>query len=443
MKINRRLLALALLTAVAAAALATAAAQGARAKGVSGSLTVWVDSVRLPAAKLYQKTHRKVKLHIVTFDGDSNGATTLQAKIQLWNRTGKGWPDVIFSEQINDPVWMASKPFNYAANLDGAFPKKVLKKIPGASIGQCTVNGHLVCVQDNLAQEVLYYNKPLMAKFGYQVPTTWQQWAQIGADVAKNHPGYIIGTVGDSYGHWLYLWADQCPLSTLKGPNTVLINTADSHCTRMANLLDPLIADKSVSNVTVFSPDFAKAYGGSEDKVLMMPGPTWYALALFRDTLKLPAGEWTAAAPLRWGTEPVTTGQVGGGPWIISQHTKNMAAALDFVKWNITSAKTNTKEPNYSAVSPGYPSYAPGAVAWLKSLNADPFFAAPPGPAMQAAAKSVWKGWGLVTYPDQPVWSNSVVTQLVAGKSLSSLLPALGKGLSQAAQAAGYEVVTH
>ena len=47
-------------------------------------------------------------LNIVTYDGDGNGATTMQTKIQLWNRTGKGWPDVVFSEQANDPVWMAS-----------------------------------------------------------------------------------------------------------------------------------------------------------------------------------------------------------------------------------------------------------------------------------------------------------------------------------------------
>ena len=43
-----------------------------------------------------------MKVHIVTFDGDANGAKTLQAKIQLWNRAGSGWPDVIFSEQDNE-----------------------------------------------------------------------------------------------------------------------------------------------------------------------------------------------------------------------------------------------------------------------------------------------------------------------------------------------------
>ena len=116
MKNNRRWLAIAPLVVAVVMAVVTASAGGASTKGVSGSITVWVDAVRLPAAKAYVKAHPKVKVKIVTFDGDGNGATTLQAKIQLWNRTGKGWPDVIFSEQANDPVWMASQ----AVRLRGA-----------------------------------------------------------------------------------------------------------------------------------------------------------------------------------------------------------------------------------------------------------------------------------------------------------------------------------
>src|SRR5436305_5673607 len=139
--------------------------------------------------------------------------------------------------------------------------------------------------------------------------------------------------------------------------------------------------------------------------------------------------------PPRWGSEPLVTGQVGGGPWIVSKHTKNTSAAIDFVKFVTTTNKAK-------AVAPGYPSYGPAATFWLKKLDKDPYFAAPESPAMKAAANAVWKGWSMVTYPDQPVWSNTVVTQLVAGKSLSSLLPAFGQGLAQNAQAAGYKVVT-
>ena len=405
---------------------------------VKGALTVWVDAARLPVAQDYAKSHPNVHMHIVTFDGDGNGATTLQTKIQLWNRTGKGWPDVIFSEQVNDPVWMAQKPFEYAAPVKGLISDKVLSQWPAPSTAQCTVNGTQYCVQDNLAQVVLWVNKKLMDRFGYQTPTTWQQWAALGADVAKKHPGYVVGTSGESFSHWIYLWGDQCPLSTLQS-GTLHINSADPHCTRMASLLDPLIKNGTVPPLSVFTPAFAKKYGGADDKVLMMPGPTWYAHAVFDQTLHMPAGQITAAPPLQWESEsPVTTGQVGGGPWVISRHSKNLGAAADFVTWATTAF--NPLPTTSKTARPGYPAYAPLAAAWLASLAKDPYFAADPGPAMKSAADQIWKGWNIVTYPDQPVWSNTVVTKLVAGKSLSSLLPALGTGLGQAAQAAGYQV---
>jgi ABC-type glycerol-3-phosphate transport system substrate-binding protein len=435
MKVKRRWLVLGLLSVLAAAAAAlVAATTGGASSGVSGSITVWVDAVRLPVTKLYVKTHPNVHVNVVTYDGDGNGATTMQTKIQLWNRTGKGWPDVVFSEQANDPVWMGQKPFDFALDLKGVFPRALLRGWPAPSLAQCTVNGRLVCLQDNLAQEVLYVNKKLMNQFGYTVPRTWQQWAALGAKVAKEHPGYIIGNVGDSYGHWLYLWAGQCPISQVVGPKAVRINAGDVHCTRMAKLLDPLIKSGVVSPESIFTPAFAQKFGGDNAKILLMPGPTWYAKDIFGGTLKVPAGQMTAALPLRWNSEPLATGQVGGGPWIVSKHTKNVAAAVDFVKWVTT---TNAAK----SVAPGYPSYGPAANFWLAKLNKDPYFAAPPGPAMKAAAGLVWKGWSMVTYPDQPVWSNSVVTQLVAGKPLSELLGALGDGLANNAKAAGYRVV--
>ena len=70
----------------------------------------------------------------VIYDGDGNGATGLQTKIQLWNRTGSGWPDVIFTEQANDPVWMGQAPFDFAADLKGIFPADLLKGWPAPSL---------------------------------------------------------------------------------------------------------------------------------------------------------------------------------------------------------------------------------------------------------------------------------------------------------------------
>jgi len=425
-------------TAPSSAPASAPASPAAPSSTASGNLTVWVDAARLPDAKAYQAAHPNVKTTIVTFDGDGNGATSLQTKIQLWNKAGSGWPDVIFSEQVNDPVWMAQAPFSFAADMGAALGKDTTSNWPAPSLAQCTVNGTLVCIQDNLAPDVLWVNTKLMTQFGYTVPKTWQDWQAIGVKVAKEHPGYIIGSSGESYGAWQYFWANKCPLESNVSGTKVTINVADVHCTEMASLLDPVIKNGTVPPVSIFSPDFAKKYGGTADKVLMMVGAAWYT-GVFHDTVKTPSGELTAAAPLQWGTDPVTTGQIGGGPWIISKHTSNPSAAADFVKWSVTQFNPPPSSPDARG---GLPGYQPMQGPWLTGLTSNTYWASDPGPAIKAAASQIWDGWQLVTYPDQPVWSNTVVTGLVAGKSLSSLMPAFGKALSQAAQAAGYTVAT-
>ena len=93
----------------------------------------------------------------------------------------------------------------------------LLSQWPAPSTAQCTIDGTQYCVQDNLAQVVLWVNKKLMDQFGYTVPTTWQEWAALGQKVATEHPGYIVGNIGDSFSHWIYLWGNQCPLEQLQG----------------------------------------------------------------------------------------------------------------------------------------------------------------------------------------------------------------------------------
>src|SRR4030081_3001478 len=60
----------------------------------ASTITVWADSTRLPAVQQYQKSHPDAKLNIVTYDGSADGSTYLQTKVQLFDRTGSGWPDV-------------------------------------------------------------------------------------------------------------------------------------------------------------------------------------------------------------------------------------------------------------------------------------------------------------------------------------------------------------
>jgi hypothetical protein len=230
-----------------------------------------------------------VHVKIVTFDGDANGATTLQTKIQLWNRTGKGWPDVIFSEQVNDPVWMAKKPFEYAAADQGLCPDRALQQVAGAVDRAVHDRRHAV----------LRPGQPGPGRALGQQEAHGPVRLHGSDDVAGVGGARAEGRKGASRLHRREQSATRSATGSTCGQpvpapaaqgDKVLINATDSHCTRMASLLDPLIKNGTVPPLSVFTPDFAKKYGGANDKVLMMPGPSWFATALFQHTLHIPAG---------------------------------------------------------------------------------------------------------------------------------------------------------
>src|SRR5690348_1164435 len=118
-----------------------------QAAQTGGALTVWVDSTRLAAAKLYQKQNPNVKMNIVTFDGDANGSNYLQTQVSLFNRTGKGWPDVVFSSQNNEASWAVAAGFTAPLNK-GLIPQSTLDGWATGANAPCTVNGTIYCLRN-------------------------------------------------------------------------------------------------------------------------------------------------------------------------------------------------------------------------------------------------------------------------------------------------------
>ncbi|MDX3694543.1 ABC transporter substrate-binding protein [Streptomyces europaeiscabiei] len=402
----------------------------AQAPQKDGALTVWVDSTRLAAAKQYQQLHPDVKLDIVTYDGNANGSNYLQTKVQLFNRTSKGWPDVVFSSQNNEVTWAVDAGFAAPLNK-GLIPEATLGQFAKGANDVCSVDGTLYCLRNDLSQAVLWYNAPLLKKFGYAVPTTWEEYQQLGEKVAEEHPGYLVGDAGDSFTPEIYLWASKCGANDITGPKSVSVNTTSGACTKMAKLLDVLVKNKSMSITGVFSTDFAK---NKADKVLLMPGPAWFGGAVFKDGLKTPAGQIAAAPIPQWkgDTEP-STGNVGGGTWLLSQHSTHLKAATDFLKW------VTTDNAYQGKTAPGFPAYAPAAEAWLKGQNASGYFASDLS-ALASASSQVWPGWGSGQFSQEAIWAATVKPGLTQGKSIVSMLPAWQDSIVKYAESNGYKV---
>src|SRR4051812_33851327 len=72
-------------------------------------ITVWVDADRSKAVDAFKKANPEVPVKVVSYDGSANGSNSFRTKMQLFDRAGNGWPDVVFSTQNNDAAWASQK----------------------------------------------------------------------------------------------------------------------------------------------------------------------------------------------------------------------------------------------------------------------------------------------------------------------------------------------
>jgi len=351
----------------------------------------------------------------------------------LDNRAGSGWPDVVFAEP-NLIADIADSAHHYPADLTPYVSQDIVNNFAPGSLASCTINGKLYCLRNDLAQNMLWYNTKLLQQFGYTVPTTWEDYQALGLKVAKEHPGYVIGAFGDANAYYEYFIGSGCPTAQMAGTETVHINMADSHCTQMANLLDPLLADGAIAKFGAFDPGFVKL--GTQDKILMMVAPSWFGQYVFKPTYKTPNGEIVAGLPLRWSSESTArTGFWGGAAWAISSHSTNPKGAADIAIWMSTSNA-------YQGTAPTFPAYLPAADTWHQTVANDPFYATDPYPALKQAAGLIDPSAASVRYDPQSLFGTVVIPAILKGQTISSTFPTYQSQLAQLARASGYTVVT-
>ena len=401
------------------------------------AITVWVDASREPVVDVFRAEHPDIEVNVETYDGNANGSASLQTKVALFDQAGEGWPDVVFSTQNNDAAW-ASKETNgvqaFAAPVNkGWFDDEFLDGFTAGSLDPLTVDGTVYGLRNDLAQVVFWYDQALFDEFGYEVPETWEDYQDLSDRVAAEHPGYLLGSVGDGFlGSYVYYWGAQAPIFQLDG-NEFSSDFSAENSEKMTDLLDHMVDNGTLSTDTVFGADFVQAAQG---KVLGMPGPVWFTGALFQnpDSLDVPAGQLGAAAPLHWEGEEIGTGNVGGGTWIASSHSKNLEASKTFMEF-ATSADEYQVD-----LAPGYPAYESAGEKWIAAQAADGYFVGDFEQVVVTAGSQVWDGWGYPSFSAETAYSKVVLPGLAAGESFADLASAWQTEIENEAQVQGYTV---
>ncbi|MGN8552921.1 UNVERIFIED_CONTAM: extracellular solute-binding protein [Microbacterium sp. SLM126] len=400
-------------------------------------ITVWVDAAREPAVTAFKEAHPDVEIEFETYDGNAGGSGSFQSKITLMDQAGDGWPDVVFSTQQNDAIW-ASKPAaggtqGFAAPLNkGLLDQDFLDGfVPGAN-DITTIDDVQYGLRNDLAQTVFYYNETLLEEFGYDVPTTWEEYAELGDSLAAEHPGYILGSMGDSFMTYVYYGGSESPVFQSPSAGVFHSDTEAENSQKISEIIDGMLANGTLVQDSFFSAEFAEKYA---DKLVGVPGPVWYTGAIFQGGLAVPAGEIGVSAPLAWdGGEPAA-GNVGGGVWYASSHSENLEAVKTFLEF-VTSSDEFQVE-----LSSGYPAYASAAEGWLAKLADTGYFVNEDfEQVMTDAAASVWDGWNVTSWSPETAWAKVVIPGMASGESVVSLLPAWQTELENEATVNGYTV---
>jgi multiple sugar transport system substrate-binding protein len=425
----------------ALAAAASAGIETAKVTDTTDPITVWIDQPRQPVVDGFKTKYPQYANLVTSTIVDRE---TFPAKDLLFNNTKSGWPDVVFAEpRLVGRV--ADAQHAYPLDLTGLVPADMLSQYAGAD--NCTFDGKVYCLRNDLAQFVTYYNTQLFTQFGYTVPKTFEDMQALSDQVAKDHPGYYLGTVGDGWTWLSYFEASGCPYAKQTNLTTLDINVTDPTCIRAAQLIDHMVANKTLWNTDLFTASWVQI--ANNNKLLMLIAPVWAALGTFKGTYYCPCTGSTTkttptitdkflgvAAPLKWAADATAqTAAMGGAAWTISQHTKNQGLALLFAEYA-------TQDPDLWNGSSNFASFKPLQGIFNAIVANDPIFASDPSAVFDQAATEIspvgdsWPRFDLVA----PL--TTVVKDMYSKKqTMEKTLPEVTSALTPLAKAQGYTVV--
>ncbi len=436
MRTSKAVIALAMGVVVAATTAGCAASSGASTSSdPKAPVTVWVDAARLPQAQQYAKDNPSVTIKIDVISGAQNANTQ---KISLAKKAGTALPDVVFLGSPDEIANLTANPLNFPLALNDLVSKKVIDNFPKGVLDRCSYGGQIYCLGNDVGQTVLFYNKPLFQQWGYTVPTTFAEFAQLGAKLAQEHPGYNLGTVNGRYGVDAFFESSGCPILATTSDTAVKINIASPNCTRVGNVIGPMIKNGSLSTLDLFDKTYDQQI--AQGKVVAMVGASWIGDFAFKPmttnsgTSFVAAGKYAVAPMPTWSGESTNwSGSVGGGIWVVSKTAKNSKAAVAF-------AEGMTTSPVVAKAQTTYPAYGPSADIWLTAKATDPWYAADPSGVLKAAAAKINPAEGYTRYVTQMLdsFNNTVIKN--GATDMSGALAQWGQQTAQAASSAGYTV---
>lgn len=217
-----------------------------------------------------------------------------------------------------------------AADLSGMLTDEQDLFIPGAWEQVTLGTDSVYAIPQDVGQMMFFYREDVFEEMGLEVPTTWEEFADVAAQVRDQDPDRYLATFSSGDAGWFTGLSQQAGAEwwSISG-DAWAVNIDDEPTQRVAEYWQGLVEEDLVDTQSMFTPGWNSAL--ADGSIISWPGAVWspqVIAGIAEDT----EGLWAMSPLPTWGGEEVT-GFWGGSTTAISADSPAQEEALRFAVW--------------------------------------------------------------------------------------------------------------
>jgi multiple sugar transport system substrate-binding protein len=258
-------------------------------------------------------------------DGGDPAVTKLLTAI----KAGSGAPDLMQTEYQKIPTLVAA---DALADLSGVISDDLADHYAEGTWESVTLGSDAVYgVPQDSGPMQFYYRADIFEQLGLQVPTTWDEYAAVAAQLHAADPGKYLGTFSANDAGWFTGLAQQAGASWWGIDGDSWSVDIDSDATeKVASYWGGLVEQGVIDNKPMYTPEWNAALNdGSQVGWL---SAIW-APGVLEGNAPDTAGKWAMAPMPQWEAGDTATGNWGGSATSVTSQSEHPEEAAQFIEW--------------------------------------------------------------------------------------------------------------
>lgn len=361
---------------------------------------------------------------------EAAGASDLPPKLLSAERAGNG-PDMAQAEYQKIPSLVVSGVVQDITEQTESFRDE----FSDGAWAQTTLDGATYAVPQDAGPMMMFYRKDLLAQYGVEAPTTWDEYQQAAETIHAADPSVYLGTLpqdGATFTGYVQQAGGQW--WTSKG-STWTVDADGAESTEVGDYWTGLADSDVLYEQPYLTPEWNKLL--TDGKMLSWNAGVW-APGVIENVAADTAGNW-AAAPLPSFSADQGTGSMGGSAVLVTKSSEHAAEATKFLEWLNGSEEGSgllaSVSNLYPASTAGQEQLATAPVPALLGDQSD-FYSI----AAEASATAAPAIWGPNVQTSFDAFSDALAAQLRDGGSYADALTSVQKTTVDDLEKNGFDV---